>query len=119
MIRLMMKTKGSDKKMAGRGSGRGKLRSVKPAPRSTWPEIMNPSELKKYNIFPGLGINRIYSFWDDDSLDFPGRRVGSVHIVYIEDLIKWLDGDDVYVKFAPRFASDRDWTTDEDLRWAL
>ncbi len=96
-----------------------KNRYLKPAPRAEWPELMGPKEMKKLNILPGLGIGTIYSLWGDDEIGFPGRRCGKACIVYVEDLIKWLDGDDVYVKFAPRFASDRDWTTDEDLRRAL
>ena len=98
---------------------RKRLRFFRPAPRATWPDILEPHDLKKFNVLPGLGINTIYSLWDNDSLDWPGRMVGAVHIVYIEDLIKWLDGDDVYVKFAPRFAGDADWTSDEDVRRAL
>ncbi len=98
---------------------REKVRNLKIAPRAEWPEILTPTDIKNLNIFPGLGLDTIYSLWGDEEIGWPGKRAGYVHIIYIEDLIKWLDGDDVYVKFAPRFAGDADWTSDEDVRRAL
>lgn len=98
---------------------RTKIRNLKPAPRASWPDIMTPADIKNLNIFPCMGIDTIYSLWGDKESGWPGKRAGWVHIVYVEDLIKWLDGDDSYLKCAPRFAGDADWTTDEDVRRAL
>jgi len=79
-----------------------------PAPRKEWPDLLLPMDIYELQIFPGMGLDTIYKLWDRP--DFPGYVSQGTHLVRVEDLIRWIDGDDVYIKHAPQFSAE--WTAD-------